>query len=1344
MAGTQEIASESASVALSSYDTALCWIPDEENWPCLDRLRSLYDKGYEKWPPHVNLLYPFVATDALERASRDILSGLTSWRDDGAATPTVHLNSTGVFPHRNDNTVFLSDNDTDRKRAVSRLRTAILKSLSQKPSNNFQMHMTIGQSQDLNSDSHHFLVQKAGLLPTQPWQMDKLHILVREKSPATATTKSLNRMTTWGIIDLKAMSVDVLPKPLPFYNHVKLTSKTGEDASELQAETDASSQLPYCFDTLQQRWVRYNASNNVSIEAVAIPTSISIASYNVLAEFFYPVSYQRYPILVRNILEKGAKSDILVLQEVTDDFLTYLLGNSSIREHYSFASHGPPQQDDLEPLPSHLNVVILSRFRFTWKRVSFQRRHKTSIVAQFPDLAEQAPVSRDGGSGKTPSSPLVLATVHLTCGLTDGSVTAKKLELQAVLRYLEESHPNNPWILTGDFNISTSAHAIDMARQKGAISPQTVTYLHDLESRLFDAGLVDSWATAKIQRGDGRLLSGLTGDHQTSYEEDDDAFEGEDGATFDPLTNDLAAEIVGSGFNRRPQRYDRILVKGQDTFHVAGFNMFGQDLGVLGPRHPTKADPEESLGAKSYGSDHWGVRCSLKISTSAAGSGPSSESNNSTLATAIQVKEAPESLRDVTELKQCLDRHQVMPSAQEAELRERALRLLKEIVLQADSNTTTAAATTTATSSTRGQPSFVMVPVGSYGLGVWTASSDVDCLCIGPVSSHVFFSLAVQRIRKAEQQQRYQVEKDGAMVSSVRLVRKVHAHSGTMLELEVLGIKMDLQYCASAFIAETWPYATRVAPNDPTFQLSSQALAKLKPMRDLYYLRRTIPDFAAFRTAYHLVKLWAKQRGIYSAKFGYLGGIHISIMLSSVCKMICHNFKGHTASMSAATILTTFFNYYADFDWASHAVYDPFFHTESGGGRALRYVRTAREPLAILGWHGPALNVAVAASAPTAKTIAGEFRRAAAQLSTPGMTWSGFMDGASGPNDVVGEAVGAAGVPRGGIKASGSDEFLASFKSYVKIEAQFWGVSLAKGTGFVGWLESRCTMLLVDIDRRVPGVHARIWPARFVDRETTSTAATRDADGHIQDYKGYYLAGLEPSQKNTAEPAQTMMTKDESKVVLGALQTALAKFESQIRGDERFYDAKSSWMSASVVSRQDLGDLELDDREWGQYTIGDDDDDEEDDDDDDEEEEDDDEDVDDDLEALTTAADKAKSSKKKRGTGKAAAAATSKLPTRPAYQGKFRSSADVINRLRWDPDLDSSEYIVGYEDRFLGVRERALDAWKSEQTDEEFIPQHRILYFKRRGAGGSDASIVWHRGQRKDDIFGSGVSSLGR
>jgi len=80
---------------------------------------------------------------------------------------------------------------------------------------------------------------------------------------------------------------------------------------------------------------------------------------------------------------------------------------------------------------------------------------------------------------------------------------------------------------------------------------------------------------------------------------------------------------------------------------------------------------------------------------------------------------------------------------------------------------------------------------------------------------------------------------------------------------------------------------------------------------------------------------------------------------------------------------------------------------------------------------------------------------------------------------------------------------------------------------------------------------------------------------------------------------------------------------------------------------------------------------------------------------------------------------------------------DVINRIIWDAKFDSEDYIIGYEDRFNGRLEACLGTWKKDLTDEEFIPQHRILYIKRK----SDGEIVWDKRRRTDKIFYSGNSA---
>lgn len=248
------------------------------------------------------------------------------------------------------------------------------------------------------------------------------------------------------------------------------------------------------------------------------------------------------------------------------------------------------------------------------------------------------------------------------------------------------------------------------------------------------------------------------------------------------------------------------------------------------------------------------------------------------------------------------------------------------------------------------------------------------------------------------------------------------------------------------------------------------------------------------------------------------------------------------------------------------------------------------------------------------------------------------------------------------------------------------------------------------MDRKVPAIATRIWPARFVQ---TSSVHVGKGDS---EYHGCYLVGLEWQDNSRS--------KDEAKHTERALEATLRNFEAQIRGDEKYYDKSCCWMMASVASSHDLSEMQPDSAQWGAGECGETDSEEE-------------------LDMETEDDEEGEgrpvvfnlprdAGKRKSSTTRQSKAHTM---TKPAGLGKFRTAADVMNRLRWDAAIDASDYLVGYEDRFTGAREKALEQWKSEQTDDEFIPQHRILFFKRR----SDGVVVWERRTRTDGVFGSGI-----
>lgn len=968
--------------SVPSHDTALCIIPPQSLWPAINRLRSLNDKAYARWPPHINLAYPFVhpdlVADAADRLLQLDLSDFLPLR--------VSITDADAFVHDKHNTLYLKPDATtaaDLHGLVNKVRTA----LGWPTQSIYNPHMTVGQSEDADFSTHKFLLHKARLLAPMSWDVAHLAIMVRDTTHDVAD--GLRRMKLSKSIHIK------------YRNLVSMTLPQDEilstDKSEHSQTSKAYSQPAYHFDKGTKSWKTFDnsllepSSNNLS--------NLIVASYNVLAEFHWPPDTSRNSTLIANLLSRRAEADILVLEEVSDHFLPDLLQNDEFCAKYSYSTHGPPDQPEIGPLPSLLNIVILSKFPLSWEYLPLQRRHKGSAVAVFPTVFFHDSLSDSN------TKPLVVAGCHFSQGLTDGALSSKKVEILRLQRHLTEQYSKHPCIIAGDFNVTTSSYAIDMSQRSGALSTNGRQCLNDIHNMLSNTDFHDVWLATKIAAGESSEVS-------LANEAVMHLYEGEQGATFNPLENKLAEKLVGGGTDKRPQRYDRILCSAQLPLRSVAFNMFGKDPMT-----------QISDGSQVHASDHWGIRC---LFTENAHVGVAKGILDRVKP--IEFTEAASSLGGFEDLKQTLLSHGYLPTDEDEAVRKQAISLLESVLLGNDQTKTDQEGRTPV--------GLVLVPVGSFGLGVWMSSSDVDCLCIGTISSKTFFRMALQRLRMASDR-------------GIRMLRKVLANTGTMLELQILGIKFDLQYCAATSICEKYvhliqrkvhlkltlgrfPNVMNLPSGHSEFALPVQTMAKLKPARDMYYLLRSIPDLAKFRVAFLLIKAWANSRGIYGARFGLLGGIHITVLLVPICKQLA------TLSMTVSTtdILTTFFSHYANFDWDSQVVLDPFFHKE------LRYHRTSREPFCLLGWHAPALNTAMTASAPTVKSIAAELSKTNSLLSHPGATWDTVL----GP---VGASV------------SGVRDFLQSFKSYVKIDARFWGSSPSSGRKFLGWLESRCVAVLV-------------------------------------------------------------------------------------------------------------------------------------------------------------------------------------------------------------------------------------------------------------------------------------------
>ncbi|KAI8939428.1 hypothetical protein NX059_003208 [Plenodomus lindquistii] len=1208
-------------MSTTSHDTALCIIPPVSQCGHVDSLREVYDKAYGVWPPHVNLIYPFVAPENLTRAQQRVQQRLEQDLNPRDST-AVELKQAGLFKQRKNSTIFICEAQDTSSSFLSTLRRIALEGLGQKPSA-ANLHLTIGQSESETVASRAFLLAKAQLLPSLRFHVGALAILIRERATGTETSPL---MRLWGTIDLAA-SENVWKPKCPEYWIPRSLSKSPIDEAEKEDHDkgysegakddihDIQSGSTYAYDTDSNSWVISTGSEN----QITNLCDLTVASYNILIDSEYPPERDRDPLVVRNILSDAAMADILVLQEVSDDFLSYLLKDVEIQRRYSFTSHGPPDQSDVGPLPSMRNVVILSKWPFQWTSVPFDRRHKGALIAQFQCMSACGPTS------------LAVAGVHLSCGLTDGSVVAKQDQLKRLSTHLTQNHSSDCWVVAGDFNIVTSTYTINSALKSRSITQKTAAALASLEMGLNNIGLADAWSIFRLEDGLGSNIDDSEGLH-----------DGELGATFDPRGNILAADSSNTSDNR-PQRYDRIFVRSHGSLRVSKFNLFGL--------------PENIDGVQSAASDHYGVRTTVHISSS-----PETVTRSYTemiRTMKVEYKSAATALSESASLESALLRNNMIPTEEQMKAREQAFELLKRIILD----------TTDKQKAVGSVPALNIVAVGSYALGTWTVDSDLDCLCVGPISSKTFFKLARQRLVKAQER-------------GVQILRKVEAKTGTMLELSVNGIVADLQYCPAARIAERWSEFHKLSASDPIFNLSVLSLRKLKAYRDLLYIQRTVPSLSTFRSAYQCIKLWAVQRGLYSSKFGYLSGTHLTLMLTWICKRLAYD----AASIGVADIIVSFFNHYANFDWANELLFDAFFHKNRP-----RYHRSAREPMVILGYHGPNSNVAHTSTVPSLQILVKELKAASEVLSSSDVTWEKFLGWSSAPTDSTASHLGP-----------GPANFLTTHHSFVRINIQYWGRTLAKGKSLVGWIESRCLSLVIDINKMLPELEVRIWPARFTGNRT-------DAN----EYEGCYLIGL--TRSDTAGRA---LDKEAIQLARQSLDKVLDRFLTQLRTHEGNYDTATSWLDVSLARPSEVKMLQLDDREWGDYDA------------DMDSDSDDEEDLDDDIEGVECKPTERTLPQRPKPT------------STPVSASKLRPASDVLNRLRWDPSLNPSDYIIGYEDRFLGAKESNLDKWKTEQTDEEFIPQHRILYFKKKGGVDGKGQLIWERTTRLDKVFGSGAGHM--
>ncbi|MCJ1432184.1 hypothetical protein MMC27_001540 [Xylographa pallens] len=280
--------------------------------------------------------------------------------------------------------------------------------------------------------------------------------------------------------------------------------------------------------------------------------------------------------------------------------------------------------------------------------------------------------------------------------------------------------------------------------------------------------------------------------------------------------------------------------------------------------------------------------------------------------------------------------------------------------------------------------------------------------------------------------------------------------------------------------------------------------------------------------------------------------------------------------------------------------------------------------------------------------------------------------------------------------------FASRYKSYVQISLSYWGSSSIKGGRFVDMVDMAIAEWITSSNQAHPYPNLYIWPTRIKD-------SRKDApDGS---YEAFYIVAMGSKIATTSSDFVSTHVPD-----------LLLRLLSTIRSSS-YYDTATTFVDAHITSDISVAHLILDSKDWGLIP------DEENPDDSSDEEE------------APEEADFWDPSKQKRHF-KVKANHTKKsmevLSMKPGeVRQPLRPALDILSRIRYDPTYDAEDYLIGYMDRHSGMKEMPVTWWKGDDnTEEDFIPQSRIKYYKRK----SDGIVFWDRDRKLDLMFGSGTT----
>ncbi|WP_433172777.1 poly(A) polymerase [Actinoallomurus sp. CA-150999] len=122
--------------------TAVVWIPPEDVRPAIQEIRRDHDPRFDRWPPHVTLMFGFVPESEFDRAAPQLSAAAAA-----TAPFTARLEGVRAFQHRDDATVWL-DPAAGGADPWTDLREALERAFPRHRGEGYIPHLTLGRTRD--------------------------------------------------------------------------------------------------------------------------------------------------------------------------------------------------------------------------------------------------------------------------------------------------------------------------------------------------------------------------------------------------------------------------------------------------------------------------------------------------------------------------------------------------------------------------------------------------------------------------------------------------------------------------------------------------------------------------------------------------------------------------------------------------------------------------------------------------------------------------------------------------------------------------------------------------------------------------------------------------------------------------------------------------------------------------------------------------------------------------------------------------------------------------------------------------------------------------------------------